>query len=59
MERYQKYILHRAQVAKKLGKKPEEVERKLFHGTVENLATTIAKTKFDRIYAGSRRKNGR
>ena len=46
-------------MTRKLGKGPEDVERKLYHGTVGKSAMTIAKTKFDRIYAGSRRKDGR
>ena len=59
MECYQKFILHRAQVARKLGKKPDEVEKSLYYGTIEKSAMTIATTKFDRIYAGSRRKDGK
>ena len=46
-------------MARKLGKGPEDVERKLYHGTFGKSAMTIAKTKFDRIYAGSQRKDGR
>ena len=35
-----------------------EVEKVLWHGTLERLADIIANSKFDRGYAGARRKDG-
>ena len=55
---YEKYSIHRAHVAKKLGKMLSEVEKVLWHGTLEHLADIIANSKFDRGYAGARRKDG-
>lgn len=52
-------MVYRKQIARKLNKEERAVERRLWHGTEVNRVESIANQKFDRGYAGVRRKNGK